>query len=70
MNTQSESASYWVDIICNSLDKAYPKEELIVSSGISPSGPYSIRSLKTLRRVSCESDEKASRALNSSIFLE
>lgn len=40
MNTQHESASYWVDIICNSLDKNYPKEELIVSSGISPSGPY------------------------------
>lgn len=41
MNTQPESTSgYWVEVICNMLEKAYPNQELTISSGISPSGPY------------------------------
>ena len=36
----SENLRYWLDQICEAVDLAHPSGELLVSSGISPSGPY------------------------------
>lgn len=41
MNTaKSEDSRYWVDHICDAVEKLHPKGDLLVSSGVSPSGPY------------------------------
>lgn len=41
MNQQS-SSSYWLDHLVGHIIKAQPKGEIIISSGISPSGPYHV----------------------------
>lgn len=40
VNKTTSNSAYWVDIICNDLEDNFPNDELIISSGISPSGPY------------------------------
>lgn len=41
MNQQS-SSSYWLDHLVGHIIKAQPKGEIVISSGISPSGPYHV----------------------------
>jgi len=38
----NENMRYWVDQLTEKVDSAHPKNEIIVSSGISPSGPYHV----------------------------
>ena len=39
---QENSSRYWLDILVANILEKYPEGELIVSSGISPSGPYHV----------------------------
>ena len=39
---QDNQNHYWLDILVEKITKAHPEGELIVSSGISPSGPYHV----------------------------
>ena len=41
MNTE-DSSRYWLDHVVERVIKANPKGEIVVSSGISPSGPYHV----------------------------
>lgn len=41
-DTPQHTSSYWVDVVCDALEESYPDQDLIVSSGISPSGPYHV----------------------------
>lgn len=36
------TSSYWLDHVVEKITKAHPKGEIVVSSGISPSGPYHV----------------------------
>ncbi|MCX6805935.1 MAG: lysine--tRNA ligase [Patescibacteria group bacterium] len=39
---QDNTTHYWLDILISKIIEKYPEGELIVSSGISPSGPYHV----------------------------
>ena len=39
---QNNEARYWIDILVAKILEKYPEGELVVSSGISPSGPYHV----------------------------
>lgn len=43
---QPETSKYWLDIVATEISKAHPRGEIIVASGVSPSGPYHVGTLR------------------------